>query len=136
MGEIKIGDALYRFDRNHRVYARDATGRANGAPIYAEHFERGEVIGETKLSWLCRIAHGERKVNKKTMLESVPGWSSHRWYTEAQKDDAIWIKENRHHLAERVARCNDAATLRGVLMTFNVHEGVACVLGRSPKGDA
>jgi hypothetical protein len=115
---IKIGDALYRFDSNRRVYSLDASGRAHGGPIYAEHFERGEVVGETKFSWLCRITYGEHKVNKKTMLEASPGWSPYRWYTEAQRDEALWDKRHRREIVARVEQC-DAATLRRVQATLD-----------------
>lgn len=121
--EIRIGTTLYRFDQNRRRYRRDASGRPSGPPIYAEHFERGEVVGETRASWICRVGGGaECKVNKKTMLESAAPYGVYRWYTEQAREDDIWIKENRHALAERVRSIRDVDLLRGIKASLDIRD--------------
>lgn len=128
--EIRIGATLYRFDFNRRVYQRSPDGRTNGPPIYAEHFERGEVIGETPRSWICSLkGWGEFKVNKKTMLESGKGYSPFRWYTEGERADEIWLKENRHALSARIANCRSVAALKAVALALDIHEGVVIPRG-------
>lgn len=111
---IKIGDTIYRFDENSRVYQRDKTGRAIGGPIYAGYFKPYTITGETKMSWLIqRSAHLEYKINKKTMLESVPGWHPMPWFTQRGYADNLWSVEHRQKIVEIVQR-TPASRLREI----------------------
>lgn len=92
---VSIGDTLYRFDKNHRVYRRDASGRAVGGPIFTEYFVPHQIVGETKLSWLVGN-DGRYKVNKKTLREAGrSGFHGYQWHTEDGKQDAIWRASHR-----------------------------------------
>lgn len=105
-----IGMKVWRFDQNRRVYRRDANGRAVGGPIWREHWEPLEIIGETSRSWLI----------------GRPGWKPHaadkcakaKWpgpYATSEDDiDRAAFVEGRHALAERVHRCRDFTTLKAV----------------------
>ena len=97
---LKIGDTIYRFDINRRVYQKDANGRATGSPIYREHFSAHRIDGETKFSWL---ADGF-KINKKTMHENVPNYSGHQWYTADEMEGAVWMHEHRHQIMRAIER--------------------------------
>lgn len=115
-GGIKVGDTLWRFDVNRRVYRR-ASGAyfASGGPIYAEHFEPFVVTGETAFSWLVKEGWRDRKINKKTLREAPHnGFGGWQWYTAEQKDDAVWLEWHRDKIADEVRRCRSAAALRQI----------------------
>jgi hypothetical protein len=88
---LKIGDTLYRFDGNRRVYRDGQSG-----PIYREHFEPLKIIGENKISWLL-----ERnwKANKKD-LSSAKAWhyGGRGFFTAEGMEDDIWQHDHRHHI--------------------------------------
>lgn len=110
---LKIGSTVWLFNVNRRVYAkRDGHG---GGPIYRHHFEPLEIIGETRVSWLCGPAWSPRKVNKKTM-ETAGGYglSTHVFASQQEVDDACWIHENKPAIERAVRTCQDAAILRHI----------------------
>lgn len=88
---IKIGDKVWLFDINRRVYSKD--GGIGRAPIYSEHFYEAIISGETKRSW---IVNG-KKFDKK---------DCRGLYTNKQKEDAIWANENRRKIVRKVEICN------------------------------
>jgi hypothetical protein len=92
---LKIGDTIYKFDENHRVYRKGPDGRATGGPIYAEYFVPYEIKGETKQSWLTGYM-SDIKVNKKTLRSAgQSGFSGHQWFTAESKDAHLWVAEHR-----------------------------------------
>lgn len=108
MSDLKIGDVLYRFDGNIRVYADKKLG---GGPIYSKHFEPLEIIGETRRSWL--LAQGW-KCDKRTLqsAESMQ-FGGRGFFTAEGMADDIWQHEHRHKITEAVRRL-DVPTLRKV----------------------
>lgn len=95
--DLKIGDTLYRFDGNRRVY-----GNGTGAPIYCEHFEPLKIIGETKVSW---ILEREWRANKKT-LSSAPArqYGGRGFFTAGQMEDDIWKHDHAHKIRALLER--------------------------------
>ena len=111
--EVKIGDILYRFDENRRVYDKPGLG---GKIIYAEHFTPFEVVGETRGTWLVRSLKGswEIRVNKKTLCTPAKGGrSGDRFYTAEGRSDNIWRRVHVHWLVRRVEQA-DTATLKRI----------------------
>ena len=105
MGEIiNIGDRLWQFDQNRRVYKKDDQGRAYGGPIFEEQFVEGRIVGENRASWLVKTEHRRdpTKVLKKDL--TAPSWGGHRatYYTDAGRADAIWREKHRAEIANRV----------------------------------
>lgn len=95
---LKVGDTIHKFDINHRVYARDANGRATSGAIYAEFFVPFVIKGETKQSWLTGY-RGETRVNKKTLKESGKnGFGGHQWFTDDGKAAQLWLHDHRQHI--------------------------------------
>lgn len=101
MTELKVGDKVWRFDQNRRVY--DGTGSFGGKVIYAEHFYQDVITGETSRSWI--VGKYGYRVNKKT-LEGI--------YTDEQKANDIWMHNNRYKIASIVDRCNDVEKMRQI----------------------
>ena len=85
---MKIGDRVWLFDGNRRVYDK----KFGSLPIYAEHFYQATISGETSKSW---IIHYD-KFSKKT-LQGI--------YSDEQKADMIWENNNRYKIIEQIRRC-------------------------------
>lgn len=97
---LKVGDTLYRFDGNRRIYP---PGSKMGGPVFAGHFEDFVITDETARSWLCGEGWNAHKVSKATLREAGKGgYSGYQWYTKEGRDDAIWANENRLAIAGRV----------------------------------
>ena len=97
---MTIGDTVYVFDVNRRVYPKDASlGRS---PIYREHFRPIRIASETRVSW---VLDDGRRVNKKT-LGGI--------FSPAQIDDACYVQANRYEIIRTIERCRDAALLRQI----------------------
>lgn len=100
---MKVGDEVFVFDHNRRVYAKRPSGEFGGGPIYREHFVKKTIIGETSRSWL--LQHWPKKIPKST-LAGV--------YTAEQVEDECWIDEHRCKIVRALERTRDAKILRQV----------------------
>lgn len=98
----KIGDTVYTFDVNRRVYARDEQGKPHGGPIYREHWRPWLIVGEEKRSWIVAYPDGTypRKVSKTSFK------------TETEVADACWLEVTRYRFSEAVRKCNNVDLLR------------------------
>jgi hypothetical protein len=95
---IKIGDTLW--------------GAEYGRP---EQWRSLPVIGETKMSWLLGHARLHPiKVNKKTMLETVPNYGSIKWFTEQGKVDEEFRRKHAHGIGRAVESLRDVTLLRQI----------------------
>lgn len=95
---IKIGDVLW--------------GVEYGRP---DRWRSLPVTGETKQSWLLGPAPFKPvKVNKKTMLESVPNYGSIRWFTLQGKVDEMFCRQHGSAISRKVLELRDAAALRQI----------------------
>lgn len=102
--KMKIGDKVWLFDWNRRVYDKNEKG-LSGEPIYEKHFYEAEITGETSRSW---IINGER-YSKKTLLGI---------YTDEQKADKIWDHLHRYNIIEKVRQCS-IEKLKQISMILN-----------------
>jgi hypothetical protein len=88
---MKVGDKVWLFSSNKRVYPK---GKGiSCAPIYSEHFYQDTIEGETSRSWVI----GKHKYPKNG------GYP--RFYTDEQKQDAIWDNENRRKIIDKINNC-------------------------------
>lgn len=87
---MKVGDSVWLFDTNRRVYEKD--GVKHNSPIYSEYFFKATINGETSRSFIIL----GKKFNKKNPLGV---------YTEQQKEDKIWANSIRYDLIRKVERC-------------------------------
>ena len=107
---LVVGDTLYRFDCNRRVYDRTVTG---GAPIYSEHFVAEKIIGETKGCWLTAGNYRPAKVNKKTLTVAADRWGKISYFTRAGMEDQIWLHAHKHRIV-RLVETSAAKKLREI----------------------
>lgn len=99
---MKIGDTLYRFDGNHRVY-REPGKLGGGGPIYREHFQPLKIVDENKVSWILERGWKVRKKDLKGEAKSF-GFGGRGFFTAEGMEDDIWEHDNRHRIADFVLR--------------------------------
>jgi hypothetical protein len=139
--QLKIGDSVWIFDSNHRVYPKPEPGHsyAGGGPIYREHWRERFIIGETSRSWLIGYrrdgtpVHSRIKVAK-TLPGSIhcsgrgygPSKIAYSW-TEVEAD--VWAHGHRYPIVRMVERC-DGETLKQVAALIGYEGGRA---GSEPR---
>lgn len=75
--------------------------------------EHDTITGETKFSWLMGDPKFKReKVNKKTMMESIPNFGHRRWYTVQGLTEEAWRRKYRHVISGVVQVEMDVKKLR------------------------
>ena len=96
----KIGDTVYQFDANHRVYE---SGASMSGPIYSKHFRPYVIVGIEKRSWLIALpgANWTKKVSKGKVV------------TAQQMEDQCWHEDHRMRVVRLVQRA-DVATLQAI----------------------
>ncbi len=104
--DLKVGDTIWVFDINHRVYEKPLEGRlwASGGPIYRSHFVEHKIEGETSRSWIARYG---TKYSKKERPHGV-------FITLEEVEDNCWLNGHRHKVASLVGNCQDAAIIRAI----------------------
>lgn len=110
IARLALGNALWHFDINHRVYkpAPDGQSRYTGGPIYREHYTPRIIVGETKRSWL--VEGGGRstaKVSKVDLTSAREHAASGFFTTEAMEAD-IWLHEHKHEILRQLQMSRDA----------------------------
>lgn len=104
---LKVGDRVWEFDINKRVYAPGA----QRGPIFAEHFRERWIVGEEGRSWLVstdrRGTWGKEKIGKHHLAKR-------HHYTDAEREAMIWANDHRYKLVRRLERCTDLATLKAI----------------------
>lgn len=101
--KLKIGDTIWLFDRERRVYAQDSSGRSFGAPIWREHWGPYVITGETRVSWVVR---GDTKIPKRG--------GRYIAFSEEEVDQRCWVDENAYRLGLTVGMLKDYALLRQI----------------------
>lgn len=116
---MKIGDVIYHFDSNHRVYRKDAKGHSTGSPIYREHWREIKVIGETSRSWLVGVDWHPDKIAKKDLAAGeLHGYC----LTLEEVEKRSFVADNRHHISNIVSG-----------LTYDKLKAVADLIGYKPE---
>ena len=104
---MKINDIIYYFDGNYRVYEKN--GIRKNSPYYEEHFRPLTVVSETEKEWV--LSSGT--INKRSNLLKFERNNNRRnYYTEQDKLDDIYIRENQYNLSRIVNTLKDAKKLK------------------------
>lgn len=98
---MKIGDTVYWFDQNKRVYIK-----GQSAPVWREHWRAMKIVGETPRSWVTDW-YGT-KLPKKGPLPR--GWCA----SQEEIDEQEYIEIHKYKIAEAVRRIEDPELLRAV----------------------
>lgn len=124
MADLKIGDTVWVFEINRRVYPRGEKG-LHSAPIYREHFMPYEVIGQTSRSWLIGASGGHEicKVSIKDPFGKQRGDGAPRIYDEAGVDDMCWLNDHRYKLMRKIEYQATPAQLREIAKIVGYGDG-------------
>ena len=106
-----VSSRLYYFDQNRRIY--EMNGVKKSSPFHEGYFIPIKVISENEKEIVCEYG----TIKKKTM-EYHWGRSKYKVYTEQEKNDEVYVQENRHLIAEKV-RTLSADKLRMVEAVLN-----------------
>lgn len=102
---LKVGDTVWVFDQNRRIYPKDR----QGGPIWSEHWRPEKITGETSRSWIIgNHAWTQKKLPKKGAAPFRVA------YSQEEIDKAAWVHDNRYRLSHEIDRCEDYDTLKKV----------------------
>lgn len=100
-----IGQTVWRFDINRRVYKDPVTGEESRGPIWRYHWEPDVIVGETRVSWVTKYGW---KLPKK-------GAHPRQWaFSEQEIADRAWVVEHAYKIAAQVGKITNPACLRQV----------------------
>jgi hypothetical protein len=105
----KVGDTVYEFDGNRRVYEPDASGHSR--IVFAKHFMPHVVVGEEGRSVLVKPVGDRWKMAPEKVGRAAFGKG--KWFTEEQHADLLWEYKHRHAVIRMLER-GDVSTLRRV----------------------
>ena len=101
---MKVGDKIWHFDMNRRVYRETPTGMYAGGPIYRHYWHEVEIKSETSRSWVTNYGKAPKKGDHQ-------GWA----FTDAEMEDNVFVNDNAHRTAEAVRKCKDPIPLKQVM---------------------
>jgi hypothetical protein len=110
--DLKMGDAVWVFDRNRRIY----NGSGMGAKIiWREYFREQKIIGENRTSWLVGFEAGgyvAAKIpkNGKFRDRSRLGFA----FSREEIDQRAFVEENRVGIADALRLVDDYATVKAI----------------------
>lgn len=105
---IKVGDPIWHFQANRRVYAKGE----HGSPIYREHWVEEKIIGETSRSWLVSPEWRPTKLAKKELEE---GKLDIYKLTLKEVEEDCWIHDNQNRIIQHIQyKVKDYETLKAV----------------------
>lgn len=117
MDKFSVGDTVYYFDENRRIYRRE--DGMSGRPIYREHFRPVVIVDEVAKSWVLNVmvTIKDRSVTKvsKATAETM-------FFTAAEVDRAVWVEENAFRIRSFVRDCDDYETLRAIDAVIQEHK--------------
>lgn len=112
-----IGMKVWAFDQNRRVYKRDEKGRAIGGPIWREHWQPLEIVGETSRSWLVGPEWAKQHPEQASRV-AKKDWPGSLACSEEEIGRRAFV-EDRHKLAQRITQCRDFDTLKKIEAALN-----------------
>jgi hypothetical protein len=117
---LKIGDSVWIFDENRRVYSKDGGGWSN--PIWREHWREHFVIGETSRSWLVGLTKDSKPTSGSVIkIQKASHYNAKIAYSQAEIDEHDWARSNRYYIAQRV-EWSSPATLRKIAELIGYEE--------------
>ncbi len=106
---IKIGDTIWVFDQNHRVYVDDNGNKTSG-PNYRHYWTERKVVGETSHSWLIGWEHNPTKISKKNLRDG----ELNICLNMEEVEEKVWLDQNKYPIVRMLQRCKDPEIFRTV----------------------
>jgi hypothetical protein len=104
--KLCIGHPVWLYDENHRVYTDRGPSGTHGQLIWREHWQKYEIIAETRVSWSVGTIHDNGRIFEKVKLPKKNPREK-EWYVAFSKeeiDERVWIYENAYDLGEFIGR--------------------------------
>ena len=105
---MKVGDPIWLFNVNRRVYTREPGRPYGGGLIYREHWEVRKITGETSRSWLVARWERDTKPTKVPKKGLHPGWA----FTQQEVDLDCWLHEHRVKILREAERASDLVLIK------------------------
>jgi hypothetical protein len=100
-----VGDTVWIFDENRRVYNKERSEYSFNAPIWREHWRPEEIVSETTRSWITKWG---TKISKKDPGVLVI-------FSEEELDNRSWINDNKYEIVDKIRYGNlDYDTLKAI----------------------
>lgn len=96
---MKVGDHIYRFDINRRVYERKPGKKYGGRIIYREHWQELSITGETSRSWLVQRFSGDRSPLKVPKKGAHRGWA----FSKEEVEMDVFLNEAMPKIRDRLS---------------------------------
>jgi hypothetical protein len=113
---VKIGDTLYKYDREVRVYDKPGIG---GRTIEAKKYVEMWVVGETSRSWLVsRFGPGPNRAPTEKIPKNKPLEAPYHQDWNAC-EEAMWVTAQGHYIGLTVGYLRDAKLLRQIAALIN-----------------
>ncbi len=100
--KLKVGDFVWLFSVNYRVYAKDKSGRSVGGPIYRESWRKTPIEEVTTRSYVVHGGHTKLPLHGKYIT------------SEEELEQVCFVHENSHKIAQKVEDCHDYNTLKEI----------------------
>ena len=105
---MKIGDTVWVFDQNHRVYEEGASG-----PVWIKHWVERRIVDETSRSWVLK---NHLRVNKENHGSGVA-------FSWREVEDHRWVNDNQYKILRRLNTMHDYDTLKAIAKMIGYKEG-------------
>ena len=110
---VKVGDSVWVFDGNHRVYT-DSDGNRTSSPIWLYHWRERKIASETSRSWV--LDYYDKKVPK---VGHDPRCVC---FSMAEVLERTWVHDNQYKI-ESAIRGLSAEKLREVAKVIGYEGG-------------
>lgn len=110
---VKVGDRVWVFDENRRVYPKDERGHSTGhSPIWREHWIEHRIVGENRATFFLWSGKDHsfqtdrlsiyRRLSKADLKSGEP--LRGMIFDEKDLDRRAWVHENAYKLSDAVRR--------------------------------
>lgn len=101
-----IGQTVYIFDINRRVYPKDDKGRSiSGGPIWREHWRPEKIESETSRSWVTEFGNRIPKKNPDPRCVT---------FSKAEIEEMAWVHEYRYRIVRCLEVCQEPEKVKQV----------------------
>jgi hypothetical protein len=115
---MKIGDTIWRFEENRRIYPPKEKGRvfSSDSPIWREHWVAEKIVGETSRSWLVGFDLRAKWSLRKLPKVAFKDGRCPRGFALSQEHitKLEWVHNNHYRLSNEVNRCDDPDVLQEI----------------------
>lgn len=120
--KLEIGQKVWFFDRNKRVYTLPDGTRLTSSPWYRGHFVEKYVVGENKMSYIFGYKPTTNPDDKRLtdrFKKSELKDGKNIYLSEQSVDEACWVHDNGVEISRKVLNCDNYSKLTRILEILN-----------------